>query len=658
MKEVETNATAPVNVTDRKVYWAVVVTILLAALLVAGTNYALQAARVHDNRLKAQEMAQGWRQHFTHHASEFASLLERGEAGPEQAMALGMLREYGETVGISLFSNAGELVVSEGDVSDIAMTPGRLNQLQNLAAEDPMQTSVVGEREIDGAPGVAFISRFALSNEDGERLGAVELHTQQVTPVLSLANVTGIVALGVPLVSAFAFLLPMLIMIRINRKARLREMELANLSRQDALTGLMNRNGVGTKIRPLFAERRDPAEQIGIILIDLDNFKSINDVFSPAIGDAYLSETANRLLQTVRMSGFVGRMSGDEFIVVLPTITRKALRRFGEDLQHAIAEPVEIDGQTVICSACVGMHLSPVGEPVDRAFHAADVALNKAVSEGQGRTVEYFDALDQVTSRHNYIESYIRRVGFEKSIEVYYQPFVCVKTGHIVGFEALARMRDDEGQIIGPDDFIPVAESTGMIHELGMIVLRKAMRCAKKWPNHLYVSVNLSSVQFRNKELANEIVAEVDKLGLAPERLELELTESLLLSDEEGVSVMLRRLRDAGISIAMDDFGTGYSSLGYLWKYNFDKLKIDKSFLMGHDFEEERYFDIIETIILLGHKLGMSVTVEGVETRKQVDILTEMCCDQFQGYYFAKPLTELQVLALVNELCLPIAKSA
>ncbi|MEY1554923.1 putative bifunctional diguanylate cyclase/phosphodiesterase [Yoonia sp. R2331] len=650
-------ATAAKN-SDRKVFWAVLGTVALAGLLVVGTYYALQLAREHELRAKAQSDVRAWGEHLVDHTPGLPGLLAGQPASPAQQSAFHMAHSYGGVQGFSLFSLDGTQIVGHGNMPQRLTEQATLDAVQQAAAngtlhiwfEDVPDTSL--HNVVDS---VAILPLFA---DDGTQIGVAKQRTRHTSTAVSLSTVTGLVVMGVPILSAFAFLLPMLITIRITRKAKLREQELANLSRQDALTGLMNRNGIAGKIRPLFADRRDPAEQIGIILVDLDNFKAVNDIYSPAVADAYLCETANRLLRIAGAAGFVGRMNGDEFMLVLPTTTREALRRCADEVQHAIAAPCPIDGQQVQCTACIGLHLSPVGQPVDRALHAADLALNKAISDGYGQTVEYVDALDQVTGRHNQIESYLRSVGFDHAVEVYFQPFVDAETGQVNGFEALARLRDEQGNIVGPDEFIPVAESTGMIHELGKVVLRKAMRAARKWPAPIYISVNLSPVQFQNSNLANDIIADLDRIGLAPERLELELTESLLLQDEEGVSAVLQRLRHAGISVAMDDFGTGYSSLGYLWKYHFNKLKIDKSFLSGHDFEEGRYFDIIETIILLGHKLGMSVTVEGVETRRQVEVLTAMSCDQFQGFYFARPLTLEQANAVVQSLYAPIPKSA
>ncbi len=646
---------------DHSVFWAVVGSIVLAGLLVVGTYYAMQTARMHDIKIKAQSDAVGWAEHLARHTPNLQDIFATGQTTPEQMAALRMAETHGRVTSIALFSPEGELMLSLGPAPTFLSQDERRASVRATTARQTPQVTILedgGDDPVGGDAGLASIARLPFFDGAGGVIGVAEMKSHHIDTSASLFNVTGLVVVGVPLISAFAFLIPMLTMIRLRRKTILREAELASLARQDGLTGLMNRSGISGKIRPIFANRRDPGEQIGIILIDLDNFKSVNDVFSPAVADAFLCKTAERLLQIVGNSGFVGRMNGDEFMVALPTITREALRKFGRDIQTAIGEPVVIDGHTVLCTASIGMHLSPVGQPTDRALHAADVALNRAVSNGYGQIVEYVDALDQISTRHNQIESYLRRVGFDRAVEVHFQPFVDARTGQIVGFEALARLRSEDGQIIGPDEFIPVAESTGLIHELGMVVLRKAMREARKWPAPIYVSVNLSPVQFQNDALAQDIILQMDRIGLAPERLELELTESLLLSDEEGVSAALKKLRNAGIGIAMDDFGTGYSSLGYLWKYSFDKIKIDKSFLHGHDFEESRYMDIIETIILLGHKLGMSVTVEGVETRRQVEILTQMACDQFQGYYFARPLTDAQALAVVGEVCAPLQKTA
>ena len=643
---------------DRSAFWAVTGTILLTCALMLGTWHALDYARLTEAKQTVRETASGWANQLINHTPDLEQILVTGQTTPIQQPALRMAETYGQVRGYTLFSPQGDVLIARGASPDFLPLDERVRLAQTVAQTGVMQTTLMRGSE-GAAKGVLdSITRIPLFDDAGAVIGVAELCTHHLNLTSSIDTIAGLIVLAIPVVSAFAFLIPMLIMIRLRRKSKLREEELAVLSRQDNLTGLMNRSAIAAKCRPLFIDRRDPAEQIGILMIDLDNFKSVNDLFSPAIADAYLCQTAERLLNIVGTAGFVGRTNGDEFMIILPMITRAALRRITATVKSEIAEPVLIQNETVICSASIGSHLSPVGQAMDRALHAADLALNHAVESGHGQVVEFVDALDRVTSRHNQIESYLRRSGFEELVDVYFQPFVDAKSGQIVGFEALARMRDEDGNVVRPDEFIPVAESTGLIHELGIVVLRKAMRAAKKWPSALYVSVNLSTVQFQDPELANRIIKEMDKVGLQPERLELELTESLLLCDGDDVMTMLQRLQNAGIHIAMDDFGTGYSSLGYLWKYNFDKIKIDRSFLLGHDFEQSRYFDIIETIILLGHKLGMSVTVEGVETRKQVDALTEMACDQFQGFYFSRPLTQAQTDAVVRSLYAPLQQTA
>ena len=643
---------------ERQSLLAVLVTLLLALFLVYGTNFALQSARAYDLRKSVADSAMALVEQLIANTPDHQTIFETGQVSDNQLAAIQRSAAHGHVYGIGLFAADGTTIktydAAAGHVEQHEVEDELLEVIRNRTAKTLVlnQAHRGHQGEFDAA------TYYPVFNAGGRVIGVVLMIVHHGDLDMPLNNFAGLALLAVPIICSFAFLIPALIMIRISRVAKLREAALSASILHDSLTGLMNRSAISGKARGLFADRRDPTEQIGILMIDLDNFKAVNDLNSHAVADLYLSQTGRRLLDVVGDAGFVARTNGDEFMIILPTITKEALERTTEQVRNAISAPALINGQTVICTAAIGYHLSPVGQSMDRALHAADLALKSATANGHGQTVEYVESLDRVATRHNQIETYLRHVGFERALEIHYQPFVDVGTGSVVGFEALARLRGEDGTMIRPDEFIPVAEGCGLIHDLGMVALRKAMRAAKRWPSALYVSVNLSPVQLQDPDLAEKIIDEMRKAGLPPERLELELTESMLLGDEDGVSRILKRLQTAGIRIAMDDFGTGYSSLGYLWKYNFDKIKIDRSFLLGHDFEQTRYFDIIETIILLGHKLGMSVTIEGVETHKQVEVLTEMACDQFQGFYFARPLTEAQATAVVQSLTSPLTRSA
>jgi EAL domain-containing protein (putative c-di-GMP-specific phosphodiesterase class I) len=287
------------------------------------------------------------------------------------------------------------------------------------------------------------------------------------------------------------------------------------------------------------------------------------------------------------------------------------------------------------------------GDDASRLLRAADLAMYKSKDEGQNCVCFFAPRMDTELQTRLTLEKLIREAALNERFELHYQPVVDMPDGRLAGFEALLRMRASDGSFISPVVFIPIAEQMGLIDKIGAWVIREACRTAATWPDHLTVAVNLSPAQFAKGSVHDVVASALVETSLDPHRLELEITESLLLLDSDMVLAELGKLKKLGVAIAMDDFGTGYSSLSYLWQFPFDKIKIDRSFILGFDAAKKNAKTIIETIAALGHSLRLRITVEGVETAAQLEFVRGVKCDQVQGFYFSRPVPVDEVAALI-----------
>jgi len=385
--------------------------------------------------------------------------------------------------------------------------------------------------------------------------------------------------------------------------------------------------------------------------LDLDNFKSVNDLHGHAIGDLLLEQAVARLRECVRETDTLARLGGDEFVVLQADLEKpehagSLARRFVE----ALAEPFDLDGRQAYVGVSVGVSVCPSdGEDVDTLLKNADLAMYRSKSEGRN-TYRFFElAMDARIQERRLLELDLRRAVANEEFELYYQPQVDAQSEEVTGCEALLRWRHPTRGLVPPNDFIAVAEEIGVIVPLGAWVIRQACREAATWPRQIGVAVNLSSQQFKGMALVQTVVSALDAASLSPLRLELEITESVLLADSESTLATLEHLRALGVRIALDDFGSGYSSLSYLRSFPFDKLKIDRSFIkdMG---ERSDCSAIVQAVASLGAALGMATTAEGVETVEQLGQIRAIGCTEVQGYFFGRPrpANELPALFLNN----------
>lgn len=424
-----------------------------------------------------------------------------------------------------------------------------------------------------------------------------------------------------------------------------RERQITHMAFHDALTGLPNR----MRLREYLAtalSRPVPGRRLALFCLDLDNFKVVNDTLGHPTGDALLCEIANRL-SAFAGDGFVARLGGDEFAVVVDD-GHRPLDRFAHGLIRAVAEPCMVNDHRIVPGTSVGIAiLHADGTDAMTLTKNADLALYRAKHGGRGGYRFFEPAMDAEARKRRQMELDLHEAISEGQLFLMFQPLFDLAESRVSAFEALLRWNHPERGLISPVDFIPLAEDTGLIVPIGEWVIREACRAARDWPDHVRIAVNVSPVQFRSPGLNAVILQALSESGLPPQRLELEITESLFIDNPTTTLASLHSLRALGVRIALDDFGTGYSSLSYLRAFPFDKLKIDRSFIIDL-LNSDGATAIIKSITTLAEALGMETTAEGVEYAGQMDILRAQGCSHIQGFYFSRPVTEGEVDGMLS----------
>jgi len=426
------------------------------------------------------------------------------------------------------------------------------------------------------------------------------------------------------------------------------EERIVHLAHYDALTDLPNRALFHERLKQELAAL-SPGLQLAVFYIDIDEFKNVNDSLGHLIGDELLKSVAARLSRCVGAANFVARLGGDEFAIVQTAVKSAAdvVDLVGR-VYDAIREPYDCLGHQLTTDASIGIALVPEhGGDLDQILKNADLAMYAAKSAGR-RTYRFFEPeMDAQVRARRKLEIDLRQAIADGALEVYYQPCVSLDDNGITGCEALLRWRHPARVMISPAEFIPIAEETGLINALGEWVLTTACTEAASWPDDIKIAVNVSPVQFRSGTLALKIVAALAASGLPASRLELEITEAVLIRDDEAALAILHQLRAIGVGIALDDFGTGYSSLSYLQRFPFDKIKIDRCFV-GDIAEPGGSSCIVQAVVNIAAERRMTTTAEGVETVAQRDLLRALGCCEMQGYLFspAKPAAEIRRLLL------------
>ena len=433
---------------------------------------------------------------------------------------------------------------------------------------------------------------------------------------------------------------------------RQHESEIAHMAQHDVLTGLPNRLQLREKLGPMLDSRRKADGDLVVHFLDLDRFKEVNDTLGHAIGDALLKQVAERLRSCVRAEDMVARIGGDEFVIVqMATDPSTEAAGLAARLIEVVSAPYALSGHDVIVGTSVGISVAADATvDAETLLAHADMALYRSKEDGGATYCFFKPEMTATVNARRELEHDLRSALANGELTLNYQPLVNLECNEISGFEALLRWHHPQRGLISPSDFIPLAEKTGLIGPIGEWVLRQACSEAATWPEHLNIAVNLSPVQFKQHKLAEMVFNAVTSAGLTPQRLELEVTESVLLQDSDAVLATLKQLHGFGVRIAMDDFGTGYSSLSYLRMFPFDKIKIDRCFVADLSAGDENSIAIVRAMISLGRALGLSITAEGVETQQQLEKVRLEGCTEMQGYLFsaAKPADEIRHWFILN----------
>ena len=418
------------------------------------------------------------------------------------------------------------------------------------------------------------------------------------------------------------------------------------LARYDSLTGLANRANMQEKLEKTLKAFQPQNRPCAVVLLDLDRFKQVNDTLGHPAGDALLKQVAQRLKKAVGQRGEAGRLGGDEFQLIIPDCEdRGDLGELAERIISSISQPYSIDGSRCIIGASIGVAISPFdGETTEDIIRNADLALYAAKAGGRGRFCFYSSDLHQSAEDRRQLEEDLRDALANDQLSLFYQPIVDGNTNIVKGFEALMRWNHPDRGPISPAVFIPIAEEANLINALGEWAIHKACEEASEWGGKVRVAVNVSPIQFANDRLPNVVATALANTGLAPDRLELEITEGVFLAEYDENGEMFEQLKKLGVRLSLDDFGTGYSSMSYLQNAPFDKIKIDQSFVRGATLKGSRNSAIIAAIVALAEALGMETTAEGIETLDELEMIRDLKVSHIQGYVYSPAVANEKLL--------------
>ncbi|WP_447765046.1 putative bifunctional diguanylate cyclase/phosphodiesterase [Sphingopyxis panaciterrae] len=424
--------------------------------------------------------------------------------------------------------------------------------------------------------------------------------------------------------------------------------QIAKMARFDNLTGLPNRLHLNEELARALKHAIDAKSRCALLMIDLDRFKAVNDTLGHPVGDKLLAQVAARLKGMIDRGMVCGRLGGDEFAVVLQDVASALdAEELAQRIIAAVSRPYVVDNHQLFVGASIGFAIGPQdGATVETLTRNADLALYKSKDKGGNHVAAYVASLHAQAEERRVMEQELRGALDRGEFEMYYQPVVTAADGTLNGFEGLIRWNNQKLGNVSPGRFIPLAEDSRLISPIGEWVLRTACHEAMRWPSNLKVAVNVSAEQLTDPAFASVVVSALAQSGLTPERLEIEVTESVFLRDGGGAAQLLDQLINLGIRLSLDDFGTGYSSLGYLRKTQFSTIKVDRSFVVGAAKGSIESIAIIRAVVALADSLGMSTTAEGAETEVEVDTLRALGCSNIQGYYYGRPMPSTDVLTL------------
>jgi len=561
------------------------------------------------------------------------------------------LRRVGEVFRFKLFDRQGRQLL----VSDDLDRPDLLNrgsvQLAQHRNNEVEKIVLGGNNLVELKDGTGKAGRPPIYSEayvpvlrNGAVTGVIEVYVDQTARRARMHTAFArIAAVVVGLLSVLGLLGAVHWLQRLRAQRRAEE-RVRYLAEHDVLSGAFNRASFNQALQQAAWRHQAGGTSFAVLCMDLDRFKEVNDSFGHAAGDEVLRQVTQRLREVVRHGDLIARLGGDEFAILQTGVGTPAdVTTLAQRMVDRLSAVYELDNRRIVCGASVGAAIFGVdAKAIDELMHKADLALYRAKASGRGTFSFYDAALDEQLRAQRELEHDLRAAIGTDALHLHYQPLYDADGATLTGYEALLRWTHPRRGNVPPSEFISVAEDTGLIEPLGRWVLEKACAEAASWPDPLSVAVNLSAVQFRNDDLPVTVGRALDRAGLAAERLELEITESLLMSNTDQVIRTLNTLSSMGVRIAMDDFGTGYSSLAYLWRFPFDKVKIDRAFTQGLG-DDPKVTLIVRSIISLAHSLEIRVNAEGIETAAQMRTLQRHGCDELQGFLLGRPAAALDL---------------
>ncbi len=625
---------------------AIGILVAVLAILSGGTWVTVKVTTDHLLDTDATTNARDWAKFIAANVTDLEQIAN-GEQPSSASLAFFVAtRKAGQVYRYLIFNREGySQLVSDHD----RIAPVDLSEFNDAAARaGQLGLPVVDiKKGTHPAQPAHFAEAYVPVMVDGRSVAVVAAFVDETEQRDNLFYDFMVAAISLCLLTGAAFGIPAVAWYFRTKEKQQADRRIRYLAHHDALTGLANRPRLIERLDGVLAVLSSRGGQIAVHFIDVDHFKEVNDSLGHDGGDFLLNTIGQRLSALTRMEDLVARLGGDEFVVVQTGVGSKVeAEEFAQRIASILNEPMYFKEQEIKSNVTIGVALAPSdGKTSERLLKSADLALYSGKAAGRNCIRFFTPDMDEALRARLMLEKLLREAVALNQFELHYQPMYEISGKKLIGFEALVRLPGPDGALIPPATFIPIAEEMRLIDRIGKWVLREACQTATTWPTNLTVAVNLSPAEFESGVIVESVAAALKETGLDPHRLELEITETLLLGNSERTMVDLKRLKAMGISIVMDDFGTGYSSLSYLWKFPFDKIKIDRSFMESFEKSGGNVETVVKSIIALGREMHMRVTVEGVETLDQVDFLYSADADQVQGFYFGKPVSASAVSA-------------
>ena len=607
----------------------------------------------HLLRHELRSSAMDWAAYLVDNLDDLERVMTTGEVPADSLHVFQSAGRFGRVVRYQLFDLKGKSVyASDGQKRDYAsLSAGPVEDREPalhdiLAAKRPLVSLTKRDGETRGRAsfpklyGQIYLPVVA----DQGILGMIEIHVDQTEKAAHYHHEFVVFATGLTLLILFAMALPMVMVWRKTKQRELAERKLHAMAHTDPLTKLANRTNFRDRLVNALRDAGRSQTMIALFWLDLDRFKTINDALGHPIGDALLCQVAQRLRRTISHHDTVARLGGDEFAIVLSGCReQRHAAELAQRLIKALAIPFDVEGHHVVIGVSIGIVFAPFdGNQVDDLLKKADIALYRAKDSGRSTYRFFKPDMEARSEVRHVLEEDLRLAIQSNQLRLHYQPQVCLDSGQIKGFEALLRWHHPRFGHMPPGEVVALAEETGLIMPLGFWALQQACADANTWPEPIRVSVNISAVQFSHTNLVDLVSDALSMSGLAADRLDLEITESIVMADSKATIAKLRKLRRLGVHLSMDDFGTGYSSLSRLRHLPFNHLKVDRSFVkeLGGNPDDTA---IVHAIVSLGHNLGMQIIAEGVETDAQLAQLRMEGCDIAQGFFFGRPIPATEI---------------